>query len=872
MAERVLSEFGQFGWLTTEEFAKSKVQPGTEIGLLVIPAAHTKDLTDCKYLIETCRASGANLSVLVLAETSQLAEKISLDECFDAMICAQWASAPHLLRQIYKDHKLRVRNHAFRAFLDHSVDGYWIWDLGNDDIIWSDRTREMVGLEEHKVPRNIDQFVDLVHPLDRNRVEQAINNHFQHKTPYKNIEMRVKGAQDTYGHFLANGSALRDQQGKPILLVASMTDNTPMQRVEQLLEDTQKRFSALFHLMNDAAVLADIKTGLILEANQPAERLWGKSISELVGCHQSELHPPVMTDASKKAFSDHAATLIENKRASIQLTIMRADGTEVPTEISSSLIELDEGTAILGVFRDISERIRSERKIRKHDAQIKLSSHLASMGTLAAGVAHEINNPLTYVLGNLDLLKDLMREHKVDSADVDTVIEAALTGSRYVREIVSDLKSISRMDGSDKTCDPCEVIRIASKMAMSDLRHRATLTMDLSPAPKVPLSSTRLSQVILNILSNAARAFRQTDRTKNLIRVAVTQDETSVLIVIEDNGRGISPENLNRVWEPFFTKNAEHGGLGLGLSICRRILNEAEGTLEIQSVLDQGTTVEITLPFIENDKPITTVARPLRPVKVISDHQPSVMIVDDDNLVLTLLARMLQKDYKISTFLNARSALAALETGKIPDIIISDIMMPEMDGQAFYQEICNLGPYEGRFLFVTGGAVTEASLAFEKRMGAQDKILRKPFEADQLRTAIFDTLARHVTVEYKHRKPAQKKIATATKTGHPDPSRLLELEEYLSLDILHSQFQELRSQIQQLIESAPRLEIQELAQDAHKLAGAAGMLGISDIEYCLRSCQNAAAAGDRAAASSQLAEIPALTAAFATFVAEYAAK
>ena len=151
----------------------------------------------------------------------------------------------------------------------------------------------------------------------------------------------------------------------------------------------------------------------------------------------------------------------------------------MPVEISSSLIELDEKLTILGVFRDISDRVRAEQKIRGRDAQIQLSSHLASMGTPAAGVAHEINNPLTYVLGNLNVLKDLMREHKVESHDVNKVIEAALTGSRYVREIVSDLKAISRVDGSDETSDPCKVIRIASKMAMSDLRHRAKLNLSL---------------------------------------------------------------------------------------------------------------------------------------------------------------------------------------------------------------------------------------------------------------------------------------------------------------------------------------------------------------------------------------------------------
>ncbi|MDB3928727.1 response regulator [Paracoccaceae bacterium] len=248
------------------------------------------------------------------------------------------------------------------------------------------------------------------------------------------------------------------------------------------------------------------------------------------------------------------------------------------------------------------------------------------------------------------------------------------------------------------------------------------------------------------------------------------------------------------------------------------------------------------------------------------------MIVDDDQLVLTLLARMLHNQYNVSQFMDARSALTAIETGKIPDVIISDIMMPEMDGQAFYEEIRKLGSYSTRFLFITGGAVTEESLEFERNMAVLGRLLLKPFEADQLHAALNETLTLQGALEYEHEACPEKRLATSPKAGYPDPSRLSELEEYVSLDILRSQYQKLHGQMQHLIANAPQLEIEELAYNAHKLAGAAGMLGISDIAYRLRGCQNAAAVGDRGEATSQLAEIPALTAAFATFVAGYALK
>ena len=126
------------------------------------------------------------------------------------------------------------------------------------------------------------------------------------------------------------------------------------------------------------------------------------------------------------------------------------------------------------------------------------------------------------------------------------------------------------------------------------------------------------------------------------------------------------------------------------------------------------------------------------------------MIVDDNQLVLTLLARMLQNEYNVTEFMDARSALAAIETGKIPNVIISDIMMPEMDGQAFDEETRKLGSYSTRFLFITGGAVTEESLEFERKMAALGRLLLKPFEANQLRAALNKTLTLQGALEYEH--------------------------------------------------------------------------------------------------------------------------
>jgi len=811
-----------------EDLAEVEAPLGAELGTLIVPVTAGLDLMPIAQEITRLRRKGGHLRVLAVARNCPCAARMSLGEYFDYLVSAEWESTPELIRRFIASNRTKVQNRAFRAFLEHAVDGYWIWNVDDDHLEWSQRTAEMTGTPAQSIPGTFKDFADLIHPHDFDRVEQAVRNHLLHEAPYKNIEMRLRRADGSYGYFLANGQALRDETGRATILVGSLTDRTLMQRVEQQLEDTQKRFTVLFHQMNDAAVLADIETGIILEANQPAERLWGKSISELVGMHQSQLHPPILSEEAKKAFADHIAALMQNKRDSIHVPILRSDGTEVPAEISSSLIEMDGKLTILGVFRNISDRVRAERELRERDAQIQLSSHLASMGTLAAGVAHEINNPLTYVLGNLELVKVLLDDRGISDREIDEAIHAASTGGRYVREIVSDLKAISRMDSSENQCDPCEVIRIASRMAMSDLRHSANLEMSLAEVSPVPLSSARLSQVVLNILSNAARAFSNPGRDTNRIAITVRQLGDIVLIVIEDNGTGIAPDDLKRVWEPFFTKRSDKGGTGLGLSICRRILHEVAGTLELESEMGLGTKVKIRVP-------ISGSARRSEPTQnsettLSGSKRPRLLVVDDDEMVSRVIERMLRKDFDITVHNSALPALAELQGGREFDLVLCDIMMPEMDGPAFYAAVESRIP----FLFLTGGAVTGHSIDFERRMLAEGRIMYKPFEVTTLRERLLACLeGTPQLVNAPSRLPNGSTAET-----------LAELETVLGPEILRVQLRNLLGQLQELRAQARDITPDQMIRQAHKIAGGANVLGFTQIGEKLLRCEQALATGD----------------------------
>lgn len=828
-AEGLSSEIG-WSLMGPDELAEVHVDSGTEVGVIAVVIDDASDLARVERQIGRIRASGGFVGVLGVCASCAQAQTLAGGDFLDGVISLDWVSAPAMLRRFVDTQRKLVQIRAFKAYLDHSSDGYWIWNVETDEIEWSLRTSEMTGLQLTAAPKTLADFIELIHPLDRDRVQQAVGNHLLKSSPYKNIEMRIRSADGRYGHFLASGRALRNEQGRAIILIGSLTDRSLMQRVEQQLEDTQKRFTVLFHHMNDAAVLADIETGIILEANQPAERMWRKSISELVGSHQSQLHPPELNALAKKAFQDHIEALMRNKRDSIQVPILRADGTEVPAEISSSLIELEDRTMVLGVFRDISDRVKAERDLRERDAQLQLSSHLASMGTLAAGVAHEINNPLTYMLGNLEVLKELLAERGLSDSAINEAIDSASTGGRFVREIVTDLKAMTKMDSAADACDPCDVIRIASRMALADLRHRARLDLKLAQVPKVRLSSARLSQVVLNVLSNAAHAFSASGKSSNSIAVEVFRSGDQVVIVIRDNGMGIPQEDLDHVLEPFFTRRGEMGGTGLGLSICRRIVTEAGGALRISSTVGLGTEVTITLPVIL-DQAHGVPAEALKE-EIRFMQRMRVLVVDDDPLVASLLDRILRKHFEVAVFTDARLALKSLREGGQFDLILSDVMMPEMDGRTFFEAAGDATP----FLFLTGGAVTEENIAFASRMADEGRLIYKPFEAAKLVDAIKQALS--------GRRAQSDQAAGPSLAFEADPKTLADLKDLLGQELLRKQFAILHARLEQLCSTGDRLPPQELANEAHRIAGSAAILGLKSLASLLKGVQNAARNAD----------------------------
>jgi signal transduction histidine kinase/ActR/RegA family two-component response regulator len=405
--------------------------------------------------------------------------------------------------------------------------------------------------------------------------------------------------------------------------------------------------------------------------------------------------------------------------------------------------------AAAGSLSAAMERRRAERERADLQARLALADRLVSVGTLAAGVAHELNNPLAYVNANLTFLGEQVAHLTAllpasaradrDVADaLEQLVEAARDareGAERMRVIVRDLKTLSRAD--DGKVGPLElgpVVETCVNVAWNEIKHRAQLVRDLQPTPVVRGSEARLGQVLLNLLVNAAQAVPEGCPDAHRIRVRTgLHPDGRVVIEVSDTGCGIAPEHLPRIFDPFYTTKPPGVGTGLGLSICHGIVSGMKGEIEVESAPGKGSTFRVLLPAMVHEP--SDDGQVEAPRRATPTARSRILVVDDEPLVGTVLQRTLGVEHELVVCESARAALERIERGERFDLIFSDLLMPDLTGMDLHRELTAVAPtLAARMVFLSGGACTDAARAFLDQPGRE--YIEKPFELETLRRVI----------------------------------------------------------------------------------------------------------------------------------------
>jgi two-component system, NtrC family, sensor kinase len=328
--------------------------------------------------------------------------------------------------------------------------------------------------------------------------------------------------------------------------------------------------------------------------NEPAAKILGYTTDELLGGVTAVTFAP----EERERMVNVAAGWRKGEIAPrlVETAIVRKDGERVPVEIAMSIVQLAGAPAVVTLIRDIAERKAAEDARKILQSQLALSDRMATLGMLAAGVAHEINNPLAYATLNVEkLVRHLPRSAAEDPTDsVGPAITAARDGLARVATIVRDLQSLSMPTSADRwPVDVREVIDSALNVAMHAIRGRARIVRDYRDVAPLKTDPTRLGQIVLNLVFNAAQSFESLDEARNLLSVGVSGSGEEVIVTVADNGSGIPAENLRRIFEPFYTTKAR--GMGLGLAICQTLATSLGGTLEVESEVGRGTRFTLRL-------------------------------------------------------------------------------------------------------------------------------------------------------------------------------------------------------------------------------------------------------------------------------------
>jgi PAS domain S-box-containing protein len=534
------------------------------------------------------------------------------------------------------------------------------------------------------------------------------------------------------------------QGGEVQAIVVYGRDHTELKlREEELAEQLGQlqASEALKAAIVDHALAALISTdgnGCIVEFNPAAEAMFGRRRHEVMGRPVSDVIMPERYRAAHEAgirrMEAGGAPRVLGKR--MDMHALRADGSEFPIEMVLWRTNVGGTGYYTASLVDLTERHSASQQIERQRDALRQSEKLSAMGSLLAGVAHELNNPLAIVMGRASLLEEKCDDPALLS-DVQRIREAAERCGRIVRTFLNMARS---KPATRESLSLNDVTRAAAEMLSYSYRsHGVKMRLELvDDLPSVKADGDQVGQIVLNLLVNAQQALGATEGERYvLIETGVEarreNREPRVWLRVSDNGPGVPPELRDKLFEPFFTTKPEGIGTGLGLAMSRSMARDHGGDLTLEPTSHQGgASFRLNLPISGEPVQESIPAVLHGPDTTVETR---VLVVDDEPEIIELVRDILEgAGYEVATAESGAVALALLETARF-DAVVSDLRMPDMDGATFWREIEQRYPrLARRVLFVTGDTLSPGAREFLRQ--AHCNGLDKPFSKGDLLAAV----------------------------------------------------------------------------------------------------------------------------------------
>jgi two-component system NtrC family sensor kinase len=501
------------------------------------------------------------------------------------------------------EEQLKVSEKRYRELFHHVGEGLFISTPEGKFIDCNEALLEMLGYENKEELLQIDITKELYAIPEERKTFQSM---MERDGSVKEWEVEFKKKDGRKIIVLLSAHAIRASEGKVVGYEGIIIDITQRKQLERELKETNDFMKRLVESSPYAIIVTDIK-GNIIVFNRAAEELIGHKASEVVGkIHITELYPPgIAKEVMKKLRSPDYGGV--GRFTGSDFKVVDKRGKEIPIHLSAAIVyQGGQEAATVGIFTDLRPRLVMEQKLQETHLQLIQLEKLRSLGEMAAGVAHEVNNPLGGILIYASLLLEGLAPDDAKRGDLEKIVQEA----KRCKEIVRSLLEFARQSGPKKELTDVNRAITDGLLFLENQAtfHNVTIAKELDPTlPPIWANSGQLKQVFLNIMINAADAMK--GRGTLMIKTFPSVDKDEIVIEFRDTGEGIPEDILPRIFDPFFTTKAVGEGTGLGLSMSYGIVKEHKGSIEVDTTVGSGTTFRVVLPVEYEEKPVQGGAR-----------------------------------------------------------------------------------------------------------------------------------------------------------------------------------------------------------------------------------------------------------------------
>ncbi|MCM2269588.1 MAG: PAS domain S-box protein [Thermoanaerobaculia bacterium] len=626
---------------------------------------------------------------------------------------------------------LRTSNERFRLLARATNDAIWDWDLLTDALWWNEGFETLFGYSRDEVEPTIDSWKNRVHPDDRARVVADVERAIAAGAEFWSGEYRYRHKDGHWLYVLDRGHVIRDVSGMRVRMIGGMTDLTERRRIEERLAEQ----AALLDAANEAILVKDLDDRVIYW-NRGAERTYGRSAEQALGRRLGDL---LERDAT--AYGAAREALMRDGQWRGELRHRMPEGGERVVDVSWTLVRdaLGAPRAVLSINTDVTDK-------KNLEAQLLRAQRLESIGTLAGGIAHDLNNVLAPILMSIELMKE--GESRPDRLELLTTIEAsAQRGADMVHRVLSFARGV---EGTKARIDLRTVVRDAAKIVRDTFPKSVTLELRLADDLwRVSADATQMHQVLMNLCVNSRDAMPDGGfLTITVENVAIDETYASmnpesrpgpyVRLKVADTGVGIPPEHQERLFEPFFTTKEVGRGTGLGLPMVHTIVRGHGGFINVYSEPGKGAKFRVYLPAATASEEAERVVAERQELPL--GRGECVLVVDDEESIRSVTQRTLERfGYRVLLAANGAEAVSLYSQRREEiDVVLTDMSMPIMDGATTIVALQSIDP--GVRIVASSGLAVNAPLSKELGAGVR-RFVPKPYTAETLLRALRQALS-----------------------------------------------------------------------------------------------------------------------------------